>query len=1104
MKYNKKIPVVLLVVVCAVMLALSVKLNIQSPPKRVKADVEKTFTIPTIDEIIKTSQFDWREYDMVTPVKDQGSTNLCWAYSSIAAAETSILRSGIDSAATAGNLNLNPTAAAYRVQRRTSDPLQNTNGEWNSANYLAATGNPSKIATLFSSWWGPVSGGDATADPFENAKYRLENAFHIPENKEDPVQRIATIKNAVATYGAVTFQYNNANNVYYYNPKNEKGSQSYPHACTIIGWDDDIPAESFSPGGATQNGGWLIKNSYSGLPDGYPYFYISYDNTSSCMYAFSFALKEKYDNNYFYDGLIDDFPLRNDKIAANVYKAKGIDGKTEQLTAVNVGITGNNFTVEAEIFCGLLSPFGQDNAPTAGGKSVTKQTMSFDCGGYVTIPLSNPIKLNEGEWFSVVIRIIEGDAKITLSPKNGKDLSYAGSGSGFSKFGNYVARIKALTSTVNAAGGDGKDEVLDSSVNFVNLVVLAKFNDETEFVNDVYQNCTVKQIIDNTYNKSFYSVSDYFDSISDGKIKMTTLFLLDGGNSLTLSRPRGYYAEKDEFNAYGYSKGGEYLRMAELKEDWSNAVNDVFEKGGKPVDASGKTYDLTELDKNNDGKIDCITVVYKNATQNINVTWGSPLWDYKDNTNLVKTYVNGKELISDKMVQLTFLYESGGESALYKAADELPIVSTGKVCHETLHVFGLKDLYRSDMSSQVYFMSAMGKPISPIVQYVSVKEREALGFLDETQLPALAKDGEYMLNVVAPHAEGIVGYKLDLPSVNKTLYLEYRRFEGEENKYDTKSKTVYSCRFNELIKGQTLKSGLVCYLANSDVRFPSNLGTSGSQWNYAVISNGQYDTKSDSAVGLNETLDITDEISVTVVELSNDKLTFSIKGILTQSQHTHAMKTVNATAPSCTKDGNTDYLICETCGKLFDVDGKTEIQLSDVIIPAAHSLKYAQEVVATCSATGIKAHFVCDICQKYFDTDDKTKEVSYESLETPFDDSNHNLEFIEGVRATCSTNGRKSYYKCKDCQKYFDTDDKTKEVSYESLEIPFDDSNHNLEFVEGVRATCSTHGRKSYYKCKDCQKCFDTDDKTKEVPFDSLVFTLGIVACVIVKRRILS
>ena len=272
------------------------------------------------------------------------------------------------------------------------------------------------------------------------------------------------------------------------------------------------------------------------------------------MYAFSFALKEKYDNNYFYDGLIDDFPLRNDKIAANVYKVKGIDGKTEQLTAVNVGITGNNFTVEAEIFCGLLSQFEQDDAPTAGGKSVAKQTMSFDCGGYVTIPLSNPIKLNEGEWFSVVIRIIEGDAKITLSLKNGKDLSYAGSGSGFSKFGNYVARIKALTSAVNAAGGDGEDEVLDSSVNFVNLVVLAKFNDETEFVNDVYQNCTVKQIIDNTYNKSSYSVSDYFDSISDGKIKMTTLFLLDGDNSLTLSRPRGYYAEKDEFNAYGYRR----------------------------------------------------------------------------------------------------------------------------------------------------------------------------------------------------------------------------------------------------------------------------------------------------------------------------------------------------------------------------------------------------------------------------------------------------------------------------------------------------------------------------------------------------------------------
>ena len=270
--------------------------------------------------------------------------------------------------------------------------------------------------------------------------------MHIPENKNDPALRVAEIKKAIAKYGAVTFQYNNRNNIYYYNPKNEKSGSSYPHACAIVGWNDNIPAENFAPDGATMNGGWLIKNSYSALPSGYPYFYISYDNTSSSMYAFSYVERKAYDRNYYYDGDIDDFPLRNDKHVANVYRAGSeVSGKTEKITAVNVGVEGNGYTLEAEIYTGLSSPFESENAPVAGGKSVAKKTMSFDYGGYVTMRLDEPVSLAAGEWFSVVVRVVEGNAKIRLGVKNSKTLSYAGSYGNYVKFENYVGRIKAFT-----------------------------------------------------------------------------------------------------------------------------------------------------------------------------------------------------------------------------------------------------------------------------------------------------------------------------------------------------------------------------------------------------------------------------------------------------------------------------------------------------------------------------------------------------------------------------------------------------------------------------------------------------------------------------------
>ena len=71
--------------------------------------------IDTVAEIATRDKYDGRDYGIITPVKDQGNSNLCWAYSSMAAAEASILKSGIDKTVTKDTLSLNPVAAAYRV-----------------------------------------------------------------------------------------------------------------------------------------------------------------------------------------------------------------------------------------------------------------------------------------------------------------------------------------------------------------------------------------------------------------------------------------------------------------------------------------------------------------------------------------------------------------------------------------------------------------------------------------------------------------------------------------------------------------------------------------------------------------------------------------------------------------------------------------------------------------------------------------------------------------------------------------------------------------------------------------------------------------------------
>lgn len=74
-----------------------------------------------------------------------------------------------------------------------------------------------------------------------------------------------------------------------------------------------------------------------------------------------------------------------------------------------------------------------------------------------------------------------------------------------------------------------------SDPNFTNLIVFARFADENEFVNDIYQGVSVREIIDNSYNTAYYSVGDYYRNASSDKLRMNSLYLFDNGGSLQLN-----------------------------------------------------------------------------------------------------------------------------------------------------------------------------------------------------------------------------------------------------------------------------------------------------------------------------------------------------------------------------------------------------------------------------------------------------------------------------------------------------------------------------------------------------------------------------------------
>lgn len=462
--------------------------------------------------------------------------------------------------------------------------------------------------------------------------------------------------------------------------------------------------------------------------------------------------------------------------------------------------------------------------------------------------------------------------------------------------------INASICTLAESGNAAENQRNATDSNFTNLIVFARFADESEFVDDQYEGVPVRQIIDNSYNTATYSVGDFYRNASADKVRMNSVYLYKGNGSVQLPRERGYYASYSADNPNGYKTAKEKAeRMYELRMDWSNAVNAAIKAGNSITNYDGsKIYDYKDLDKNGDGEIDSITVIYKNTTQNISVQRSDPLWNYKDYGDYVEISLgNGKQLKSRYYVQLTNTYDH-----LYQAQDNKPIVSLKAPIHEMGHIFGLLDLYNASNVSPVYYMSTMSNAISPVPQGISIKEKEALGWVDSYTLQEITQTGDYTLSASGTNGtQDCVGYKVNLPKRNKTLYLEYRNFSADGSKYDTQSREITDSK-GKNVNGLPINSGLVCYLANSDIRFPSNINGKPGNWTLEVLG-GKEATKVDAAVGLNQTLEVVDGISVCVTAMDNNTLTFHIEGTFAQHEHSGGVASCRAKA------------VCEVCGKEY-------------------------------------------------------------------------------------------------------------------------------------------------------------------------------------------
>ena len=419
------------------------------------------------------SSFDGREFEYITPARNQFSKKTCWAFAAVGAVESNILRNGIDKDATRNNLDFDETVVAYTRHTRdgTQDPLLLTTndtyyyGEWNQGD------NAVNALAIMTQGYSLVEENNfhfSVAEDIIKSKLK-QSKYYVKSYQQIPCE-IDAIKRAILQYGAVTFNYSGPSDYKYYS------STAQPnHASIIVGWNDNVDKSGFKPQQPDIDGAWIIKNSwgnYAGCDEinGTWSYYISYKLPIGSIYAVDMAMREDYQNIYHYDGNITINRNKNaGEAQAAIYEAKlSSPTKQEQLKAVMISVPQDDLDVNVQIYKNLKVNPGnvndQINIPDQ-NSYVAQVDAHIEQSGMHTIDLEKPIDLEQGEYFSIVVRCktksnvsipvncaVDSSASIndmTYYLQNGKWISFKNSDAyADSSWDNRSAKIRAITNTV--------------------------------------------------------------------------------------------------------------------------------------------------------------------------------------------------------------------------------------------------------------------------------------------------------------------------------------------------------------------------------------------------------------------------------------------------------------------------------------------------------------------------------------------------------------------------------------------------------------------------------------------------------------------------------
>lgn len=355
------------------------------------------------------SRYDLRDYGRITGIKNQGIPGPCWSFAALGAMESNYLTQGLN---TDGKMpDLSELHLAFYMYKD-SRSERNFSSRIKSGT-LALEGSPFMAAAFLMRLSGPTNEHELryttqitdsqrkAMSKREPESYRrsmrLRDAYFLLNAELD----IASKKKLIMNHGAIIISLYSELSKYhskgkYYTYFNNSHGTETNHDVLIAGWDDNFSRDNFSPK-PNHNGAWLIKNSWGEMRgNNNGYFWLSYEQYTRGGTAFIVERNNARLKHYGHDDL-GFCSVLGYSWGANVFR---IDGKKEVLREAAFFVPDNNIGYELYVYdLGFNSP----SSPVK-GRMISSIKGEIEYAGYHTIRLPEEFTMNQGNYFSVVLK----------------------------------------------------------------------------------------------------------------------------------------------------------------------------------------------------------------------------------------------------------------------------------------------------------------------------------------------------------------------------------------------------------------------------------------------------------------------------------------------------------------------------------------------------------------------------------------------------------------------------------------------------------------------------------------------------------------------------